>query len=82
MSELHVSAAQPLPHLDKPEAKDSLAVRLRQRPVAGGRVVRLNRKLRSQVQHNRLFTLFINALLGLLLLGLREGTSVCTAYGK
>ena len=34
------------------------------------------------MQHNRLFTLFINALLGLLLLGLREGTSVCTAYGK
>ena len=34
MSELHVSAAQPLPDLDKPEAKDSLAVRLRQRPVA------------------------------------------------
>ena len=37
--------------------------------------------LRNQVQLNRLFTLLINALLGLLLLGLRGGTSVRTAYG-
>ncbi len=34
------------------------------------------------MQHNRLLTVFISALWGLVYLGLREGTSVCTAYGK